>query len=62
MLASWLRQADARGGSGGYWTMEGVFAGIEDFRTATAALDPEAAEAAFATALEEGIEVGDGGD
>lgn len=56
VLASWLRQADARGGSGGYWTMEGVFAGIEDFRAATAALDPEAAEAAFATALEEGIE------
>lgn len=56
VLASWLRQADARDVSGGYWTMEGVFVGIEDFRAATAALDPAQANAAFAKAVDEGID------
>jgi len=55
VLTSWLRQADARDVSGGYWTMEGVFVGIEDFRASTAALDPEQADAAFAKAVDEGI-------
>lgn len=55
VLESWLRQADARGPSGGYWTMEGVLVGIEEFRAATAALDPAKAEAAFAQAAATGI-------
>jgi len=55
VLESWLRQADARDVSGGYWTMEGVFVGIEDFRAATAALDPQIAQTAFDKAAQEGI-------
>ncbi len=55
VLTSWLRQADARDVSGGYWTMEGVFVGIEEFRASTAALDPAQANAAFAKAVHNGI-------
>ena len=55
VLFSWLRQADARSNSQGYWAMDGIFLGLDDFRTGTASLDPAAAEATMAQALKEGI-------
>lgn len=56
VLASWLRMADARTAGRGYWAMEGLFLGLDDFRDRTAALDPAKADAAFAEALQDGIE------
>jgi ABC-type transport system substrate-binding protein len=55
VLFCWLRQADARSNSQGFWAMDGVFLGMEDFRTATGALDPAVAEQAMADALKNGI-------
>ena len=55
VLYSWLRQADARSNSQGFWAMDGIFLGMEDFRTATGALDPAVAEKAMANALKDGI-------
>lgn len=56
VLNSWLRMADARNASDGWWAMDGVFLGLNEFRTQTASLDPKAAEAAWLKAVEEGIE------
>lgn len=56
VLYSWLRMADARNPSKGYWAMDGVFQGLEDFRASTAVLDPEAAERNFRSGLRDGIE------
>lgn len=56
VLASWLRMADARTEGRGYWAMEGLFLGLDEFRDQTAALDPAKAEAAFADAMKAGIE------
>ena len=55
VLFSWLRQADARGTSGGYWAMDGILVGIEEYREATANLNPQLAAQAMADALREGI-------
>lgn len=56
VLYSWLRQADARWESGGFWAMDGILLGIEQYREATAALDPRQAADAMAMALREGID------
>jgi peptide/nickel transport system substrate-binding protein len=56
VLYSWLRLADARSNSKGFWAMDGILRGVDAFRAATAALDPEVADAAMADALENGIE------
>ncbi|MFK5957007.1 MAG: ABC transporter substrate-binding protein [Planctomycetota bacterium] len=56
VLYSWLRMADARNTSAGFWAMDGVFRGLNEFRKRTAALDPAIADAAFADAMEHGLE------
>jgi len=55
VLFSWLRQADARSNSQGFWAMDGILLGLNDFRAATGALDPSVAAAAMAAALKDGI-------
>jgi len=55
VLYCWLRQADARSPSEGYWAMDGILLGIEDYREATGSLDPTSAASAMAAALENGI-------
>ena len=55
VLFSWLRQADARSNSQGFWAMDGMFQGMTEFRAATGALDPAVAELAMANALKNGI-------
>mgnify|MGYP002639209849 CR=1 FL=1 len=56
VLYSWLRQADARWASGGFWSMDGILLGIEEYRQATSALDPQQAAKAMAHALQNGIQ------
>lgn len=56
VLNSWLRMADARTPLGGWWAMDGIFLGLNDFRTRTASLNPKDAEAAFQQAMKEGVE------
>ncbi|MFT7516811.1 MAG: oligopeptide transport system substrate-binding protein [Myxococcota bacterium] len=56
VLYCWLRQADVRNNADGFWAMEHVFAGIQDFHEATADADEQMAQAAFDAALRDGIE------
>ncbi|MCP4092942.1 MAG: ABC transporter substrate-binding protein [Planctomycetes bacterium] len=56
VLYSWLRQADARWKSGGFWSMDGILVGIEDYRRATGSLDPQQAASAMTNALRNGID------
>lgn len=56
VLYSWLRMADARNTSGGWWAMDGIFLGLNEFRERTSALDPNAATAAFDEAMQKGVE------
>ncbi len=55
VLFSWLRMADARNPSLGYWAMEDIIVGLDGFRQRTAALDPASAKQAWQQALAEGI-------
>jgi len=55
VLESWLRHADARNQSHGWWAFEGLIEGLDAFREATSRGD-EAAEAAWETARREGVD------
>jgi ABC-type transport system substrate-binding protein len=52
----WLRQADARLNSDGWWAINNTFVGINKFHQATANSDPKLAHQAFDDAVTNGIE------
>ena len=52
----WLRQADTRSGCEGWWAFDGLLLGLDEFRQASADLDPEKAEAAWQAARKDGVE------
>ncbi|MDE0585798.1 MAG: ABC transporter substrate-binding protein [Planctomycetota bacterium] len=52
----WLRQADARLNSDGWWAINNTFVGINKFHRATANSDPRLAQQAFDDAVTNGIE------
>ena len=55
VLYCWLRQADARNNSDGYWALKDTFAGVKEFHLSTAGT-ADAAEIAFNNAILSGIE------
>jgi ABC-type transport system substrate-binding protein len=56
VLFCWLRQADARLNSGGWWAVSDTFVGINKFHLATANSDATLAQQAFDDAVANGIE------
>ena len=56
VLFCWLRQADARLNSDGWWAINDTFVGIKELHQATANPDATLAQQAFDAAVKDGIE------
>lgn len=54
VLFSWLRMADGRNNGSGYWAMQGLFLGLDEFHAQTRKSNPKA-EQVWQRALEQGV-------
>ncbi len=54
VLYSWLRMADARNNGGGFWAMQGIFLGLDEFHAQTRKSNPKA-EQVWQRALKQGV-------